>query len=89
MNRERFHNELAMRLGYERIVNGKRILISVEDSDVPVVSLKMHGNDDIRYKASEKPETIKIQVQPEMRELIKEIVCAVHQAYIEAVTNRF
>ena len=33
MNIERFHNELTMRLGYERIVKDKRILISVEESD--------------------------------------------------------
>ena len=89
MNRERFHNKLAIRLGYERIVNDKRILISAEDSDVPVVTLKVHGNDDIRYKASENPETIKFQTQNELREVIKEIVSVVHQAYIEAVTNRF
>ena len=31
MNIERFHNELALRLGYERIVKDKRILISVEE----------------------------------------------------------
>lgn len=30
MNIERFHNEIAMRLGYERIVKDKRISISVK-----------------------------------------------------------
>lgn len=35
MNIERFHNELAMRLGYERFVKDKRILISIEDSYAP------------------------------------------------------
>ena len=38
MDIERFHNELAMRLGYERIVKDKRILITVEDSDDPWVT---------------------------------------------------
>jgi len=41
MNIERFHNELAMRLGYERIVKDKRILISVEESEEPLVTLKI------------------------------------------------
>ena len=39
MNIERFHNELAMRLGYERIVNDKSVMVSVEESDDPVVTL--------------------------------------------------
>ena len=45
MNIERFHNELAMRLGYDCIVNEKRIHISVEDSDNPWVILKVQGHD--------------------------------------------
>ena len=36
MNIERFHNQLAMRLGYERIVKDNRISISVEESDGPL-----------------------------------------------------
>lgn len=39
MNIERFHNELTMWLGYERIVKDKRFSISVEESDVPCVML--------------------------------------------------
>ena len=31
-----------MRLGYERIVNDKRIQIYVEESEDPVVMLKVH-----------------------------------------------
>lgn len=50
MNIERFHNELAMRLGYERIVNDKKILISVEESEDPVVTLKVQGGEDIRFR---------------------------------------
>ena len=52
MDIERFHNELAMRLGYERIVKDKRILISVEESEDPVVTLMILGYDDFRFKAS-------------------------------------
>ena len=47
-NKERFHNELAMRLGDERIVKDKRILISVEESDDPIVMLKVEDGEDIR-----------------------------------------
>ena len=32
MNKERFHNALALSLGYERIVKDKRITIQVDDS---------------------------------------------------------
>ena len=85
MNIERFHNELAMRLGYDRIVKNKRILISVEESDDPVVTLKVQGCEDIRFKASD---DIEISVSEKKKE-IKEIAVAVHHAYIDASTNRF
>ena len=68
MNIERFHNELAMRLGYERIVNDKRIQISVEESDDPVVTLKVQGHDDIRFKAS----NVKLDVLSEDQNKIKD-----------------
>lgn len=85
MNKEKFHNELAMRLGYERIVKDKRILISVEESDDPVVTLKVQGYEDIRFKASEDAESVVSENNKE----IKEIVVAAHQAYVDADTNRF
>ena len=85
MNIERFHNELAMRLGYERIVNDKRILISVEESDDPVVTLKVHGCEDIRFRASDDSE---ILVQVNQKE-IKEIIDAVHQAYLNTNQIKF
>ena len=84
-NKERFHNELAMRLGYERIVNDKRILISVEESDDPVVTLKVQGCEDIRFKASEDTESVVSENQKE----IKEIIDAVHQAYLTTLHLRF
>ena len=77
MNIERFHNELAMRLGYERIVKDKRISISVEESDDPVVTLKVQGCEDVSYKASDDIENIVMYNQNE----IQEIIDAVHQAY--------
>lgn len=88
MNIERFHNELAMRLGYERIVNDKRILISIEDSDEPWVILKVQGQDEIRVKASGNADDFVLQTLPEMQKEIKFIVDASHQAYMEA-SNSF
>lgn len=85
MNIERFHNELAMRLGYERIVNDKRLQISVEESDVPVVTLKVQGCEDIRYKASDDTQNIAINNRNE----IKVIVDAAHQTYLMANKTLF
>ena len=85
MNIERFHNELAMRLGYERVVNDKRILISVEESEDPVVTLKIQGGEDIRFKASDDSESL---VQVNQKE-IKEIIDAIHQAYLTTTNYRF
>ena len=89
MNIERFHNELAMQLGYERIVNNKRILISVEDSDFPCVTLKVQGHDDIRFKASDNAEDVKLAFIPGMQNEIRIIVDAVHQAYIRSTSDSF
>ncbi len=89
MNIERFHNELAILLGYERIVNDKRILISVEDSDFPCVTLKVNGHDDIRFKASDNAEDVKLAFIPGMQNEIKTIIDAVHQAYLKSTKDCF
>ena len=83
MDIEIFHNELAMRLGYERIVKDKRILISVEESDDPWVTLRVEGYDDFRFKASCCTD-VDQNAFPEMREDVVEIMNAVHQAYVVA-----
>ena len=91
MDIERFHNELAMRLGYERIVKDKRILIFVEESDNPLVMLTIDGSVEIRLLASEKlprVESLKIQI-PDMRDEIKLISDAAHHAYIESTRELF
>ena len=85
MNIDRFHNELAMRLGYERIVNDKRIQIYVEESEDPVVMLKVHGGEDIRFKASDDIEYILYCNQKEIR-FVRD---AVHQAFIAANNSSF
>ena len=73
-----------MRLGYERIVKDKRILISVEDFDEPWVTLKVDGYDEIRFKASDGADDITLRNMPEMQNEIKFIFDASHYAYLKA-----
>ena len=88
-NKERFHNELAMRLGYERIVKEKRMLISIEDSNDPWVTLKVQGHDDIRFNAAVNAAEIAISSLPEMQNEIKYVIDAARQAYLIAINSRF
>ena len=89
MNKERFHNELAMRLGYERIVENRRILISIEESDDPWLTLRIDGSEDVRFKASDNLEEVEFLKNPEMCDEIKQISDAVHYAYIESTKEFF
>ena len=89
MDIERFHNELAMRLGYERIVENKRIQISIEEADDPWLTLKIDGSEDIRFKASDELEVVESLKNLEMCNEIKQISDAVHYAYIESSKNSF
>lgn len=90
MNKERFHNALALSLGYERIVKDKRITIDVDDSDDPLVTLKFtHSPEVIRFNASCMANTALAEKIPDMQDEIDIIVDAVHQAYIQATTNPF
>ena len=56
-DKDRFHNQLALNLGYQRIVNDKRINISIDDKQYPddvVVSIRVDGFSKPKYfKASE------------------------------------
>ena len=89
MNIGRFHNELAMRLGYERIVKDKRILISVEESDDPWVILKVDGCDDVKFKASNKAAEVYMNGTSEIKKEIETIIDAAHHAYITTINSRF
>lgn len=89
MNIERFHNELAIRLGYERIVNEKRILISVEESEDPLVTLRIDGYDDIKLKATDKLVDMDTRMTPDILEEIKHICDAVHEAYVKSANDTF
>ena len=89
MNKERFHNALALSLGYERIIKDKRITIQVDDSDDPWVTLKFQGRPEvIRIKASDDTNALAADAS-ELRDDIKVIADAVYQAYIQATTSPF
>lgn len=86
MNKERFHNALALSLGYERIVNDKRITIEVDETDDPWATLKIQGHPDVvRFKASGDANGVELNIIPAMQEEIMQIIDAVHQAYIQAI----
>ena len=90
MNKERFHNALALSLGYERIVKDKRITIDVDEADEPWVTLKIQGHPDVvRFKASSDVNDVELNNIPVFQEDIKKITDAVHQAYIQATRNPF
>ncbi len=94
MNKERFHNQLALNLGYQRIVNDKFINVSVDDkqfSDDAMVSISIDGfSKPICYKASEGLSQNDLDCLDENVYVdIKMIADAVHQAYLQATTNPF
>ena len=94
MNKDRFHNQLALNLGYQRIVNDKRINISIDDKQYPddaIISISSDGfSKPICYKASEGLSQNDMDCFDENNyEDIKVIVDAVHQAYIQATRNPF
>ena len=84
-DKDRFHNALALSLGYDRIVKDKRITINVDDSDDPWVTLRIQGNSEVvRFKASGESDTALAAEALEIQNEIKVIIDAVHQAYIAA-----
>ena len=90
MNKERFHNALALSLGYERIVKDKRITIDVDDADDPWVTLKIQGYPDVvRFKASGDANGVELNSIPAMQEDMMQIVDAVHQVYTQATKSPF
>lgn len=93
-DKERFHNQLALNLGYKRIVNDKHINISIDEkqySDDVMVSISIDGfSRPICYKASQGLSQNGMDCLNENGyDDIMIIVDAVHQAYIQATTNQF
>lgn len=90
MNKERFHNALALSLGYERIIKDKRITIEVDEADDPWVTLKIQDHPDVvRIKASGDANGVELNEIPALQEEIRNIIDAVHQAYIQATKKTF
>jgi hypothetical protein len=94
MNKERFHNQIALNLGYQRIVNDKHISISIDDKQYPddvMVSINVDGfSRPICYKASEGLSQSDMGcLDDNGYEDIKEIIDTVHQAYIESTRELF
>lgn len=93
-DKDRFHNQLALNLGYQRIVNDKRINISIDEkkyADDAMVSINIDGfSKPICYNASEGLNQNDMDSLDEKSyEDIKMIADAVHQAYIQATTYPF
>ena len=89
-DKERFHNALALSLGYERIVKDKRITIHVDDSDEPWVTLKFEGSPEVlRFKASDEVLNSDIKNMPVEQSDIQYIVETVHKAYQEVSISSF
>lgn len=89
-DKERYHNALALSLGYERIVNDKRITIIVDDSDDPWVTLKLQDSPEVvRFKASGEADAALAADASELHDDIKVIADAVHQAYVESCKRPF
>lgn len=94
MNKERFHNQLALNLGYHRIVKDKRINIGIDEkqsSDDVLISIRIAGfSKPICYMASEGLDQNDMDCLDENGyDDIKMIVDAVHQAYVDASSCRF
>ena len=88
-DKDRFHNQLALNLGYQRIVNDKHINICIDDKHYPddvMVSISFDGfSKPICYKASEGLSQNDMDCFDEEKyEEIKIIFDAVHLAYIQA-----
>ena len=91
MNKDRFHNQLALNLGYQRIVKDKHVNISIDDkkyADDAMVSISIDGfSKPICYMASEGlglSQNDMDSLDENGYDNIKTIIDAVHQAYIAA-----
>lgn len=80
-DKEKFHNTLALSLGYERIVKDNRITIEVDESDDPWVTLRFLGCPEVlRLKASGNTDVALIDNNPAMKDEIR----LIDKAYIES-----
>lgn len=85
--KDRFHNQLALNLGYERILDkGYDIKVEYDCQDDPVVLIRGIDGQHIEYHVSED----NVQTcSPEIPNVVKRIIEASHQAYIESTRELF
>lgn len=93
-NKDKFHNQLALNLGYQRIINDKCINISIDDKKYPdnvMISISIEGfSKPICYRASEGLSQNDMDCLDEnIYDDIMIIVEVVSKAYIQATTNPF
>ena len=93
-DKDRFHNQLALNLGCQRIVNDKSINIAIDDKqylDDVMISITIDGfSFPICYKASEGlSQNDMDRLDENGYDDIKVIADSVYQAYIQATTNPF
>lgn len=93
MNKERFHNTLALSLGYEHILKLINVSIDVDDKEYPddvKIIVRLDGiMDPITFKASDAVNPNVIGGHYETNNEMKQIIDAVHQAYMRATEKRF
>lgn len=96
MNKERFHNALALNLGYDRIVNDRQLSIKIDETVTdPVVTLASEASQhSVSFNASEDADAVWMNIQKNQSAYLlepetKKIIDAVHQAYIDANTSTF
>lgn len=93
MNTERFHNQLALRLGYDLIVNNKGIAIKVEydNPNDPRIVIELPKGIKEEFNASDEPAVVysRLRQPNDVKKEIKEIIEAVYQSYIDAQANIF
>ena len=96
MNKERFHNALALNLGYDRIFNDRQLSIKIDEStpDPLVTLIYEESHKSVSFAASEESDVVFTRLQTTMEgdvndQDIKDIFDAVHQAYLESNKNLF
>ena len=93
MNKNKFHKQLALYLGYQRIVNNKHIYIVIDDKQYPddmIISISVKDfSKPISYNASEDLSQMTWTDLAIMDMKIKKNIDAVHQAYIEITKEQF
>ena len=103
MNQDVFHNQLALSLGYKRILQNKQINISIDDKENagdPIVKIDvLDGRIKIAYHASSGSEDVwQKSILPTQKAIIEahgirkeidKIIDSTYKAYIQAIINIF